>query len=184
MAVTNTVQNHLQLHRKLCQSPRNCDTSQSGRICDSNTGRDAGKRRQILSLQQVNRSPTRSSVSDLPHSGSTGLPKPIDITHAAMAVYDNQRQLPTIDSRKNLGYNLYGGNVYYTAFPCHHLAGISGVVTTPVFYHDSTVVLPAPDMPNNDSTAARFFVGKVTKSAPCYLPQLWQNNWNRNLMAN
>ncbi len=110
-------------------------------------------------------------------SGSTGFPKPIDITHAAMAVYDNQRQLPMINGRRNLGYNLYGGHVYYTSFPPFHLAGICGMVTTTVFYHDSTVVLPAPDMPNNGATACEILRrkgGEVTAmlSPPTVVEQL------------
>ena len=86
-------------------------------------------------------------------SGSTVFPKPIDNTQAAMAVYDNQRLIPLIDGRSNCLYANYEGHPYYTSFPPFHLAGIVGLVTTPVFYENAYVVLPAPDVPNNGAAA-------------------------------
>jgi thioester reductase-like protein len=86
-------------------------------------------------------------------SGSTGFPKPIDMTHAALAVYDKQRNLPIIDGRQNLSYANFAGHTYYTAFPPFHLAGMVGLVIIPAFYDDSTVVLPPPERPNNGATA-------------------------------
>ena len=110
-------------------------------------------------------------------SGSTGFPKPIDITHGALAVYDAHRSIPVIDGRENLSYANFGGHTYYTAFPPFHLAGIVGLVVVPVFYEDSAVALPPPDKPNNGATACEVLQrsnGRITAmlSPPTVVEQL------------
>jgi acyl-CoA synthetase (AMP-forming)/AMP-acid ligase II len=59
-------------------------------------------------------------------SGSTGLPKPITMTHGSFAVLDNERNLPGVAGRKNRDFSIWdfrGGGRFYHIFPYFHLAG-------------------------------------------------------------
>ena len=58
-----------------------------------------------------------------------GPPKPIHMNHAAIAVADNDRNLPTVKGRKSQSYALWNfegsGGRYYAAFPPFHVS-VSG----------------------------------------------------------
>jgi acyl-CoA synthetase (AMP-forming)/AMP-acid ligase II len=59
-------------------------------------------------------------------SGSTGLPKPVVMTHGTFAVLDNERNLPEVPGRTKRDYSIWdlpGGGKFYHAFPYFHLAG-------------------------------------------------------------
>ncbi|PQE12515.1 nrps-like enzyme protein [Rutstroemia sp. NJR-2017a BBW] len=59
-------------------------------------------------------------------SGSTGLPKPIVMTHGTFAVLDNERNLPEVSGRTKRDYSIWdfpGSGKFYHAFPYFHLAG-------------------------------------------------------------
>ncbi|KAL8934421.1 MAG: hypothetical protein Q9216_005921 [Gyalolechia sp. 2 TL-2023] len=79
-------------------------------------------------------------------SGSTGLPKPIFMTHGTFATMDNDRNLPTKDGRKRLDFTIWdfkGGGRFYTAFPPFHLAGVvaTASVVVPIFSEKAAPVL-------------------------------------------
>ncbi|KAI1478995.1 acetyl-CoA synthetase-like protein [Daldinia eschscholtzii] len=58
-------------------------------------------------------------------SGSTGLPKPITMTHGSFAVLDNEHNLPEIPGRKKRDWTMWtwkGEGRLYTIFPFFHVA--------------------------------------------------------------
>lgn len=59
-------------------------------------------------------------------SGSTGVPKPITMTHGSFSILDNERKLPTVPGRQNRDFSIWdfpGGGRFYHIFPYFHLAG-------------------------------------------------------------
>ncbi|KAF2202987.1 acetyl-CoA synthetase-like protein [Delitschia confertaspora ATCC 74209] len=83
-------------------------------------------------------------------SGSTGLPKPITMTHATFAVLDNERNLPKTPGRRNRDYSIWdfnGGGRFYTVFPYFHLAGFLSVTVNPIFTEASSPVFGPPQVP-------------------------------------
>ena len=54
-----------------------------------------------------------------------GPPKPIETNHATWAVADNDRNLPTVQGRKNQSWALWNfaddGGRYFAAFPPFHV---------------------------------------------------------------
>ncbi|KAL8947218.1 MAG: hypothetical protein Q9222_006475, partial [Ikaeria aurantiellina] len=81
-------------------------------------------------------------------SGSTGVPKPITMTHATFAVADNDRNCPTVPGRRNHDMTMWefaGTDArIYDAFPPFHLGGLFFKVILPVFTH--TVPLFGPPL--------------------------------------
>ncbi|KAK5172165.1 uncharacterized protein LTR77_003803 [Saxophila tyrrhenica] len=79
-------------------------------------------------------------------SGSTGAPKPIQLTNHYFAAYDNHRKLPQIKGRgRNVDYATFDTPdcaYYYNTFPPFHIAGIIAQGTIPILY--STTVLLGP----------------------------------------
>lgn len=68
----------------------------------------------------------RNPVVVLHSSGSTGIPKPITMTHGSFAVLDNERNLPSVPGRQNRDFGIWdfpGGGRFYHIFPYFHLAG-------------------------------------------------------------
>ena len=57
---------------------------------------------------------------------NTGPPKPIQTNHATWAVVDNDRNLPTVEGRKNQSWALWNfegsGGRYFAAFPPFHVS--------------------------------------------------------------
>ncbi|KAF2472981.1 putative NRPS-like enzyme [Lindgomyces ingoldianus] len=87
-------------------------------------------------------------------SGSTGLPKPITMTHATFAVLDNERNLPKVPGRRNRDYSIWDfndGGRFYTVFPYFHLAGFLSLLVNPIFTEASSPVLGPPLMPPSGS---------------------------------
>ncbi|KAF2799626.1 acetyl-CoA synthetase-like protein [Melanomma pulvis-pyrius CBS 109.77] len=87
-------------------------------------------------------------------SGSTGIPKPITMTHATFAVLDRERDLPKVTGRKNRDYSIWdfnGGGRFYTVFPYFHLAGFLSILVNPILTESSSPVLGPPLMPPSGS---------------------------------
>ncbi|KAF2011090.1 putative NRPS-like enzyme [Aaosphaeria arxii CBS 175.79] len=83
-------------------------------------------------------------------SGSTGLPRPITMTHATFAVLDNERKLPTVPGRRNRDFSIWDfktGGRFYTVFPYFHLAGFLSLLVNPILTEASSPVLGPPLMP-------------------------------------
>ncbi|KAI0147792.1 hypothetical protein GGR57DRAFT_505397 [Xylariaceae sp. FL1272] len=84
-------------------------------------------------------------------SGSTGVPKPITITHYAFAVLDNEKNYPEIPGRKRLDwslYNLEGDGRVFTVFPFFHAGGFLGLTFNPIMNNACSVLGPPHAMPD------------------------------------
>ena len=106
--------------------------------------------RGVKSFDEVKNDP----VLILHSSGSTGLPKPITMTHSTFAVLDGERQLPTVPNRRNRDFSIWdfeGGGKFYTMFPYFHLAGFLSLVVNPIFTESSSPVLGLPLQPPSGS---------------------------------
>ncbi|KAF2256018.1 acetyl-CoA synthetase-like protein [Trematosphaeria pertusa] len=104
-------------------------------------------------------------------SGSTGLPKPITMTHATFAVLDNERYLPKVPGRRNRDYSIWdfnGGGRFYTVFPYFHLAGFLSLLINPIFTESSSPVLGPPLMPPSGALLKE--VMRHQKLRALYLP--------------
>ncbi|KAF1956304.1 acetyl-CoA synthetase-like protein [Byssothecium circinans] len=104
-------------------------------------------------------------------SGSTGLPKPITMTHATFAVLDSERNLPQTHGRKNRDYSIWDlppGSRFYTIFPYFHLAGFLSLFINPIFTEASAPVLGPPLQPPSGALLKE--VMKHQKLRALYLP--------------
>jgi thioester reductase-like protein len=83
-------------------------------------------------------------------SGSTGAPRPIEMSHATFAVGDNDRNLPTVPGRVNQNWSLWDfpqKEYFFSPFPAFHLGGFSTMVMLPIYYSNATLVLSPPTRP-------------------------------------
>ncbi|KAI0169854.1 acetyl-CoA synthetase-like protein [Hypoxylon sp. FL1284] len=84
-------------------------------------------------------------------SGSTGIPKPITMTHGTFATIDNQMNIPVPhgrepkDSRK---WKFEGESRAYTMFPFFHLGGFIFLIVTAIFREVSPVLGPPNLVPD------------------------------------
>ena len=79
----------------------------------------------------------RQPVVVLHSSGSTGLPKPVVMTHGTFTIMDNDRNFPTVAGRKNHDLTIWDfdrtpGRIY-EPFPPFHLAGFFNKVVVPLY---------------------------------------------------
>ncbi|KAI0813826.1 hypothetical protein GGR55DRAFT_702803 [Xylaria sp. FL0064] len=84
-------------------------------------------------------------------SGSTGIPKPITMTHGSFAVLDNEHNLPEVPGRKNRNWSMWtfeGEARVYTVFPFFHLAGFLCYSLQPIFMNASPVLGPPHMIPD------------------------------------
>ncbi|KAI9745626.1 MAG: hypothetical protein M1818_001160 [Claussenomyces sp. TS43310] len=79
-------------------------------------------------------------------SGSTGMPKPVVMTHGTFAATDNDRNFPGVEGRKNHDLTVWDFNGapgrLYEPFPPFHLTGFFNKVMVPVFSHTIPVYGP------------------------------------------
>ncbi|KAI0147491.1 hypothetical protein GGR57DRAFT_476649 [Xylariaceae sp. FL1272] len=86
-------------------------------------------------------------------SGSTGLPKPITMTHGSFAVLDNEHNLREVPGRRKRDWSMWtfdGEARVYTVFPFFHLAGFLSLTLQTIFMNASPVLGPPhliPDTP-------------------------------------
>lgn len=83
-------------------------------------------------------------------SGSTGIPKPITMTHGSFSILDNERNLPGVPGRRNRDFSIWdfpGGGRFYHIFPYFHLAGFLSNIVNPTFTEASSPVLGPALMP-------------------------------------
>ncbi|KAH7034609.1 uncharacterized protein B0I36DRAFT_381511 [Microdochium trichocladiopsis] len=84
-------------------------------------------------------------------SGSTGLPKPITMTHGSLAVLDNEHNLPEVPGRRNRDWSMWtfdGEARVYTVFPFFHLAGFVCLTLQTIFMNASPVLGPPNLVPD------------------------------------
>ncbi|KAI9705314.1 MAG: putative NRPS-like protein biosynthetic cluster [Bogoriella megaspora] len=83
-------------------------------------------------------------------SGSTGIPKPITMTHGTFATLDNDRNVPDVPGRKKHDFTLWDsicGKRFFTIFPPFHLAGFVSFAITPVY--SGAIPVMAPPIPSS-----------------------------------
>ncbi|KAI8625972.1 acetyl-CoA synthetase-like protein [Xylariaceae sp. FL1651] len=86
-------------------------------------------------------------------SGSTGLPKPITMTHGSFAVMDNDKNLPEIPGRKRRDWSMWnfeGEARVYSIFPFFHLGGFMSFAFNPVLNNASPVLGPPFMLPDGN----------------------------------
>ncbi|KAI0449144.1 acetyl-CoA synthetase-like protein [Xylaria acuta] len=84
-------------------------------------------------------------------SGSTGLPKPIIMTHGSFAVMDNEKNLAEIPGRKRRDWSMWNFNGearVYTIFPFFHLGGFMAFAFNPVLNNASPILGPPFMLPD------------------------------------
>ncbi|KAL8678453.1 MAG: hypothetical protein Q9186_005191 [Xanthomendoza sp. 1 TL-2023] len=90
-------------------------------------------------------------------SGSTGLPKPVTMTHGTFAVIDNDRNFPSVPGRKNHDLTVWDFHStdarIYEPFPPFHLAGFFNKITVPLFTHTIPIFGP-PSRPPSGALVA------------------------------
>ncbi|KAI6809631.1 acetyl-CoA synthetase-like protein [Hortaea werneckii] len=90
-------------------------------------------------------------------SGSTGLPKPVGITHGLIATIDAQQLLPDVDGRHNAAKEWAHRSVY-TALPPFHSAGFN-FFSFSVFQFTHLVMGPADQPPSLDTVEQILNIG-------------------------
>lgn len=86
----------------------------------------------------------RNPVVILHSSGSTGIPKPITMTHGTFATIDNDRNMPVVEGRRNADATIWdfmGDGRFYSPFPPSHLAGFVATAVRPIYSEASAPVL-------------------------------------------
>ena len=90
-------------------------------------------------------------------SGSTGIPKPITMTHGSFSINDNDRNFPTIPGRKNHDLTVWdmehANPRLYEPFPPFHLAGFLNKIMVPI-WTDVSIVFGPPLRPPSGALAA------------------------------
>ncbi|KAI0543941.1 acetyl-CoA synthetase-like protein [Xylaria curta] len=84
-------------------------------------------------------------------SGSTGLPKPIVMTHGTFATVDNHKNLPVVPNRKPRDSSIWdfdGEARVYTMFPFFHLGGFLTYTVNAIFRNASPVIGPPHMVPD------------------------------------
>ncbi|KAI1824128.1 hypothetical protein F4861DRAFT_277511 [Xylaria intraflava] len=85
-------------------------------------------------------------------SGSTGLPKPITMTHGSFSVLDNEHNLPDVPGRRKRDWSMWtfeGEARVYTVFPFFHLAGYLSLTLQTIFMNASPVLGPPHLIPDS-----------------------------------
>ncbi|KAI1811710.1 hypothetical protein GGS20DRAFT_561714 [Poronia punctata] len=103
-------------------------------------------------------------------SGSTGLPKPITMTHGSFAVLDNEHNIPDVPGRRRRDWSMWtfqGEARVYTVFPFFHLAGFLSLTLQTIFMNASPVLGPPHLIP--DATLLKAVISKQ-KLRSMFLP--------------
>ena len=104
-------------------------------------------------------------------SGSTGVPKPVLMTHGTFATMDNDRNFPTVPGRKNHDLTMWdfdgkAGRIY-EAFPLFHLARFYNKIIVPL-YTQAIPVWGPPSRPPSGALAAEIL--RQQSISGCVLP--------------
>ncbi|KAI1774063.1 acetyl-CoA synthetase-like protein [Hypoxylon cercidicola] len=84
-------------------------------------------------------------------SGSTGIPRPITMTHGTFAAFDNEHNLPRVPGRKNRDTTVWsfdGEARVYMVFPFFHLGGFLFLTVNAIFRNSSSVLGPPHMVPD------------------------------------
>ncbi|KAJ5232385.1 hypothetical protein N7468_005341 [Penicillium chermesinum] len=83
-------------------------------------------------------------------SGSTGPPKLVHMTHAALSCTDNDTKVPVPEGRQAQNasqFNFDPPARFYSCFPPYHFAGLMAFTLLPIFSKTATAVMGPPMMP-------------------------------------
>lgn len=80
-------------------------------------------------------------------SGTTGIPKPVVMTHAMMTAMDAQRRLPSL-GHDPIAFAQFQGKRVLSCFPFFHGAGLGLSMSTIIF--PSTIIYPPPQPIHGD----------------------------------
>lgn len=119
-----------------------------------------------VDFDQVRREP----ILILHSSGSTGIPKPVTMTHGSFAVVDNDRNFPSIPGRRNHDLTTWDfppGSCLYVPFPPFHLAGFFNNVMVPV-YTKTVPIFGPPTRPPSGGLVAQIL--RIQDVRGCFLP--------------
>ncbi|KAL8793203.1 MAG: hypothetical protein Q9195_004233 [Heterodermia aff. obscurata] len=99
----------------------------------------------------------RQPVVVLHSSGSTGIPKPVVMTHGTFAIADNDRNFPRVPNRENHDLTVWdfhgaSGRIY-EPFPPFHLAGFFNKIMVPIFTNAIPIFGPPLRSPSGNLTA-------------------------------
>ena len=87
-------------------------------------------------------------------SGSTGAPKPIQLTNHYFAAYDNHRKIAQVIGRgRNVDYATFDTPdcaLYYNTFPPFHIAGIIAQGMIPILYNTTVLLGPVHRPPSGE----------------------------------
>nr|ARJ54151.1 nonribosomal peptide synthetase [Ramalina conduplicans] len=104
-------------------------------------------------------------------SGSTGLPKPVVMTHGTFAVMDNDRNFPTVPGRKNHDLTLFdfdgAESRIYEPFPPFHVGGFFYKIVLPLYTRTIPVFGPSLRPPSGALVAT---ILKQQHVRGCILP--------------
>ncbi|KAI9747250.1 MAG: hypothetical protein M4579_007498, partial [Chaenotheca gracillima] len=76
-------------------------------------------------------------------SGSTGLPKPIGVTHGSLAVADALGGPPQSESRPNIFQKMKASGCVFNGFPLFHVAGLNWTLVFSVYCGIVSVMAPS-----------------------------------------
>lgn len=113
----------------------------------------------------------RQPILVLHSSGSTGLPKPVVMTHGSFAVMDNDRNFPAVPGRKNHDFTVWDFDTpdarIYGPFPPFHLGGFMTKIILPLYTYAIPVFGP-PLRPPNGALVKEILQQQVIRG--CFLP--------------
>ncbi|KAH8689541.1 putative NRPS-like enzyme [Talaromyces proteolyticus] len=112
----------------------------------------------------------REPILILHSSGSTGLPKPVQMTHGTFAVTDNDRNATSVPGRRNHDLTTWDfppGSCIYSPYPLFHLLGFFNSIMLPVYSTTVPIFGPPTRIPTG-SLAVQIL--RLLDVRGCFLP--------------
>lgn len=117
-------------------------------------------------------------------SGSTGQPKLVNYSHAALSCTDNDSKIPVPPGRRaqnSAQFMFDSPSRYYSSFPIFHIAGIQAYILIPSFYPTSTLAIGPPHIAPSGSLVDKII--REQKVRALWLPPQVIEQWISNPAA-